>query len=333
MLTLGLDQVDVPRRHATQLPGATGRPALDRQTLSAFEIDSAISTYFDTIHSTGTVTNCGDSKPDSEVSDPGLAPLNAIENLLRDEKGPGASLSSSETTNVPVIDPEPARAASSLCVERKVQVSVLVVDTQTLFRSGLAHLLSEDDHLSVVGVSEGGEDIPRQCREMAIDVVLTDIQVREWDGIELTRAICRVSPRTRVLVLASFADWRVIPAMASGAAGFLLKDAEPEALRSAVVAAHLGEQVLCAEAARWLLPEAPDYRLTRREQEVLRLVAQGAANKEIAQSLQLGDKTVRNYVSRLYRKLAMHNRADISSAAWHAHPANGHGLLRQDASK
>jgi DNA-binding NarL/FixJ family response regulator len=232
-----------------------------------------------------------------------------------------------------VIAPEWTRAASALWDERQVHASVLVVDTQTLFRSGLAHLLSEDDHLSVVGTSEGGEDIPQQCREMSVDVVLTDIQVRHWDGIELTRAICRVSPRTRVLILASVADWRVIPAMASGAAGFLLKDAEPVAVRSAVLSAHLGEQVLCAEAARWLLQETPDYRLTRREHDVLRMVARGAANKEIAESLQLGDKTVRNYVSRLYRKLAMHNRAEISSAVWQAHPANSRALVRPEGSK
>jgi DNA-binding NarL/FixJ family response regulator len=115
-----------------------------------------------------------------------------------------------------------------------------------------------------------------------------------------------------VLILASTADWSVMPAMAAGAAGYLLKDSQPEAIRSAVVSAHLGGQVLCREAARWLIQDTPDYRLTRRETDVLRLVSQGADNKEIAELLQLGEKTVRNYVSRLYHKLAVHNRAQIS---------------------
>ncbi len=142
---------------------------------------------------------------------------------------------------------------------------------------------------------------------------MTDIQLRDSDGIELTRLVANGSPRTRVVILASTADWRVIPAMTSGAAGFLLKDTEPEAIRSAVVSAHLGGQVLSRQAAQWLIQDSPDRRLTRRETDILRLVAQGAANKQIADALQLGDKTVRNYVSRLYRKLAVQDRSQLSS--------------------
>jgi DNA-binding NarL/FixJ family response regulator len=189
---------------------------------------------------------------------------------------------------------------------------VLVADGQTLFRSGLGRLLSEDARLSVAGVSDGSEDLPELCADLAIDVLVTDLQVKAWDGIELTRLISRTSPRTRVIILAAAADWRVVPAMSAGAAGFLLKDAEPEAIRSAVISAHLGERVLCREAAEWLLQDTPGYRLTRREKDILRLVAQGATNREIAGVLELGDKTVRNYVSRLYRKLAVQNRNQIS---------------------
>ncbi len=202
--------------------------------------------------------------------------------------------------------------------DSKLQVSVLVVDTQTLFRTGLARLLSEDDRLLVAGVSDGGPGLPDLCAALSIDVVVTDIQVRDWDAVALTRSVASVSPKTRVLILASAADWRVIPAMASGVAGFLVKDSEPEAVRSAVLSAYLGGQVLCPEASRWLLQGEPDHRLTRRESDVLRLIAEGAGNREIAERLQLGDKTVRNYVSRLYRKLAMHNRGEITSLAVHA---------------
>jgi DNA-binding NarL/FixJ family response regulator len=201
----------------------------------------------------------------------------------------------------------------------------MVVDTQTLFRSGLARLLSEDPRLLVAGVSDGGAGLPDRCAALSIDVVVTDIQVRDWDAVALTRSIAQVSPKTRVLILASTADWRVLPAMASGVAGFLVKDAEPEAVRSAVISAYLGGQVLCPEASRWLLQGEPDYRLTRRESDVLRLVAEGAGNREIAERLQLGDKTVRNYVSRLYHKLAMNSRGQITSLAVHAVAANDDG--------
>lgn len=222
----------------------------------------------------------------------------------------------SESTILSPTLSESGRATGSGWGDPKLrQVALLVVDTQTLFRSGLARLLREDDRLRVAATTDGGHDVPDLCVALSIDVVLTDIQVRQWDAVALTRMIAKVSPKTRVLILASSADWRVIPVMASGAVGFLVKDTEPEAVRSAVVSAYLGEHVVCPEAARWLIQEEPDYRLTRRESDVLRLVAEGAGNKEIAELLQLGDKTVRNYVSRLYRKLEMHNRDEITSLA------------------
>jgi DNA-binding NarL/FixJ family response regulator len=187
-----------------------------------------------------------------------------------------------------------------------------VVDSQTLFRTGLARLLSEDDQISVVGLSEGSQDLPELCAALSIDVVVTDVQVKDWDSIDLIRMISAASPSTRVIVLAAKADWRVMPSMSAGAAGFLLKDAEPESIRSAVISAHLGERVLAGEAAEWLMQDGSDYRLTRRERGILDLMAQGATNREMARQLQLSDKTVRNYVSRLYRKLAVQNRAQIS---------------------
>ena len=98
---------------------------------------------------------------------------------------------------------------------------------------------------------------------------------------------------------------------------FCLKDTSPEATRAAVVSVHLGDQVLCSEAARWVLGEDPSAHLTQRESDVLRIVAQGANNAEIARQLQLGQKTVRNYVSRLYRKLDLNNRAQLATYLAH----------------
>ncbi|HTZ07848.1 MAG TPA: response regulator transcription factor, partial [Acidimicrobiales bacterium] len=108
-------------------------------------------------------------------------------------------------------------------------------------------------------------------------------------------------------------DWTVIPALASGAAGFLLKDADPEAIQSAVVAVHLGEQVLCREAIEMVFGNVSTRHLTQREAEILQMVAQGIGNKEIARRLDLGEKTVRNYVSRIYRKLSVRNRTEAAA--------------------
>lgn len=197
-------------------------------------------------------------------------------------------------------------------------ISVIVVATERLFRLGLARLLSEDDRLDVIGDSEGAAELLGLCKSTSVDVVLIDIQLLRTDSINLVRLIASECPHTKTLALTSNADWRVRLAMIAGAAGVLLKDTSPEAIRAAVVSVYLGDQVLCNEAARWVLGDEPSTRLTQRESDVLRMVAQGANNSEIAAQLQLGQKTVRNYVSRLYHKLALSNRAQIATYLDHS---------------
>jgi len=198
------------------------------------------------------------------------------------------------------------------------QISVIIVATERLFRLGLARLLSEDDRLDVIGDSEGAAGLLGLCKATSVDVVLIDIQLLRTDSIDLVRLIASECPHTKTLALTSNADWRVRLAMTAGAAGVLLKDTSPEAIRAAVVSVYLGDQVLCNEAARWVLGDEPSTRLTQRESDVLRMVAQGANNSEIAAQLQLGQKTVRNYVSRLYHKLALSNRAQIATYLDHS---------------
>jgi DNA-binding NarL/FixJ family response regulator len=205
------------------------------------------------------------------------------------------------------------------------QVSVIVVADERLFRLGLARLLSEDDRLEVIGVSEGEPELVEFCKTSAVDVVVMDIQLSKTDGIDLVRSIASSCPNTQILVLTSAADWRIRPAMLAGAVGILLKDTSPQAISAAVISVHLGDQVLCNEAARWVLDDAPPTRLTQRESDVLRMVAQGASNAEIAAHLHLGEKTIRNYVSRLYQKLDLTHRAQIATYAVHAHIVSGAG--------
>jgi DNA-binding NarL/FixJ family response regulator len=192
-------------------------------------------------------------------------------------------------------------------------ISIIVVAAERLFGQGLARLLDEDEGLHVIAVSDGEITLPELCTSTSANVVLVDLELTRADGIDLVRMLSSECPDTRTLVLTSNPDWRVRPVMLAGAAGLLLKDSSPEAIRAAVVSVHFGDQVLCSEAARWVLGEEPSSQLTQRESDVLRMVAQGASNAEIAVQLQLGQKTVRNYVSRLYRKLDLNNRAQIAT--------------------
>jgi DNA-binding NarL/FixJ family response regulator len=146
----------------------------------------------------------------------------------------------------------------------------------------------------------------------SVDVVLIDLELSRVDGIDLVRLLSSECPTTKTLILTANPDWRVRPAMIAGASGVLLKDSSPEAIQAAVVSVHLGDQVLCSEAAQWFLGEERSTHLTQRESDVLRMVAQGASNAEIATHLEIGQKTVRNYVSRLYRKLDLNNRAQLA---------------------
>jgi len=199
---------------------------------------------------------------------------------------------------------------SSIAVSK---ISVIVVAAERLFRLGLARLLGGDEDLVVVATSDGDPKLLGLCTALSADVVLIDLELSRVDGIDLVRLLASECPDTRTLVLTSNPDWRVRPALIAGASGVLLKDTSLEAMRAAVHSIHLGDQVLCKEAARWVLDQDPSSHLTPRESAVLRMVAQGASNAEIAVELQLGQKTVRNYVSRLYHKLDLYNRAQIAS--------------------
>ena len=135
------------------------------------------------------------------------------------------------------------------------KISVIVVAAERLFRLGLARLLGEDERLDVIGVSDGEPELVELCTATSVDVVLVDLDLTTADSIDLVRLLASECPATKSLVLTSQADWRVRPAMIAGAAGILLKDTSPEAIRAAVISVHLGDQVLCNEAARWVLGE------------------------------------------------------------------------------
>jgi DNA-binding NarL/FixJ family response regulator len=195
---------------------------------------------------------------------------------------------------------------------------VLIADDQTLFRAGLGRLLNEDSRLEVVGQALDGQDAVKQALKLKPDVVLMDLKMPVMDGIEATRQITEADPSIKVLILTTFeTDSNVIQALKAGASGYVLKDSSADAIASSVVAVMSGERVMAGAVANRVLqmltgattPKEFYDGLTNREVEILKLLANGMANKQIAYRLKISEKTVRNHVSNTYEKLGIYDRS------------------------
>jgi len=199
------------------------------------------------------------------------------------------------------------------------KVRVLVVDDHPLFRYGLCTVLAAEPTVEVVGEAATGRDAVSAARAYQPDVVVMDLHLPDIDGIEATREIVGDRPATGVVVLTMFNDSEsVFAAMRAGARGYLLKESGAEEIARAVKAVSAGEAIYGPEIARRVLAyftDMPDPRqnafpqLTEREREVLELIAQGRGNQEIAGTLFLSQKTVRNHVSNIFMKLHVADRA------------------------
>jgi two-component system, NarL family, response regulator LiaR len=200
-------------------------------------------------------------------------------------------------------------------------VRVLIVDDHAIVRKGIRALLSEAGGFEVVGEAGSGQEAVLRAQETHPDVILMDVLMPGMDGIEATRQITSRQPKTRILVLTSFAaDNKVFPAIKAGALGYLLKDSSPEELVRAIRQVHRGEPSLHPTIARKLLQEiarpaellpAPEA-LTDREMTVLRLIAQGLTNQEIADRIAVSEPTVRTHVSRILGKLHLASRTQAA---------------------
>ena len=200
-------------------------------------------------------------------------------------------------------------------------IRVLIVDDQAIVRKGICALLAEVAYVQVVGETGDGEEAIAQTKILNPDVILMDLVMPGVDGIEAIRRITNDCERMRILVLTSFSsDDKVFPAIKAGALGYLLKDSEPADLLQAIQQVHRGEPSLHPIIARKVLqemqhpskrPPTPDP-LTDRELEVLRLVAQGLGNREIAERLVITEATVRSHVSNTLSKLHLANRVQAT---------------------
>ncbi|GAA4364631.1 response regulator transcription factor [Nocardioides caricicola] len=197
-------------------------------------------------------------------------------------------------------------------------IRVVLVDDHAVIRTGLEQLLGSTDDIEVVGAAANGAEALEVVRRIRPDVVLMDLQMPEVDGVAATRSIMSEDLGVDVLVLTSFSDSeRIIAALDAGAVGYLLKDADPEDVLQGIRAVSRGESPIHPKAARALLgvrAGSSQVQLTSRETEVLTLVREGLANKQIARRLDISERTVKAHLTSAFARIGVSDRTQ--AALW-----------------
>ncbi len=198
-------------------------------------------------------------------------------------------------------------------------IRVAIVDDQRLFTKGLSGLVDMLPGVEVVGVAYDGEEAVALSRELEPDVVLMDVSMPKMDGIDATREIKNLLPQTAVVILTGHEeDEHVFEGIKAGAQGYLLKDSEPEDLSRAIRTVYAGDTIIAPDLAQKMLNTLQGGRpggvahlappLTERELDVIKALSQGMSDRQIASSLGISEKTVRNHTSNIYRKLHIFDR-------------------------
>ena len=205
-------------------------------------------------------------------------------------------------------------------------ITVLLVDDHKLVRQGVRAFLEAHDEFLVVGEAESGAEAVQLAEEHIPDVVLMDLIMPEMDGVEATRQVKNTSPRSQIVVLTSYhEDEHIFPALEAGATSYILKDIDMEELAEAIRRSARGEVTLHPRVAARILLELhgtkgdeinPFTELTKREMEVLKLIAKGLSNAEIAEQLVISDHTVKGHVSNIFSKLHLPDRTQAAVYAW-----------------
>ena len=203
------------------------------------------------------------------------------------------------------------------------KIKVLILDDHQVVRQGLRTFLNLNEDLQVIGEASDGQEAVEMTAKLSPDVILMDLVMPRMDGIAATELIKASNPGAKVIALTSFTeDDKVFPAIQAGASSYLLKDVSPDALVEAIRAAHHGEARLHPDVMRKLMEQVASQpgsakpvqgpQLTEREGEVIRLVAQGKSNREIAEILVISEKTVKAHISNILGKLGLADRTQMA---------------------
>ena len=203
-------------------------------------------------------------------------------------------------------------------------IRIVIADDHPIVRQGLATVLSQDEDLEVVGQAENGAEAVSQARELHPDIILMDLQMPEMDGVEAIQIIKMVTSDIGIIILTTYdTDDYIFRGIEAGARGYLLKDSPPEEVLKAIHTVYKGESLIQPRVASRLIDRfsqlshasATEEVLSSREVQVLQLIAKGAANKEIANELFIGESTVKTHIIHIFNKLGVKGRTEAVAEA------------------
>ncbi|MBD2524670.1 response regulator [Nostoc sp. FACHB-133] len=194
-------------------------------------------------------------------------------------------------------------------MSQSTAIRVLIVDDHSIVRQGLAAMIENEPDMTVVGQAGNGQEAIAQYRQLQPDVTLIDLRMPQINGVDAIVAICAEFTHARIIVLTTYdGDEDIYRALRAGAKGYLLKDAEPDALLNAIHIVHIGQQYIPSEVAAKLVQRMNIPELTEREQEVVCQMARGLSNQDIAAALNITESTVKFHINRILSKLGVSDR-------------------------